>query len=415
SGLLKPLEELGFFTVGYGCLSCIGNSGQIDEGLRAHAEEYAYAAVLSGNRNFEGRISPDVQMNYLASPPLVVAYAIAGVADFDFDSEPLGTDEAGEPVMLRDIWPSSAEVMEVVDRFVTPELFASAYADPFTGDERWRGVEAPSGWKFDWEPASTYIRRPPYFDGMTADVPPSRDITAARVLVKLGDSVTTDHISPAGAIKANSPAGLYLQGLGVAPQEFNTYGSRRGNHEVMMRGTFANIRLRNQLVPGVEGGMTREFGSGEVVSIYDAAMTYAAQGTPLVVIAGRDYGCGSSRDWAAKGPMLLGVRAVIAESYERIHRSNLVGMGILPMQFLEGQNAESLGIDGSEVFAVRGLADFGDGEVPETVVVEVTGDTGDSRTFEARVRLDTPGEVSYYRHGGILPFMLRRLLGGEPA
>ncbi|PKQ29930.1 MAG: aconitate hydratase AcnA [Actinobacteria bacterium HGW-Actinobacteria-10] len=410
SGLLEPLQELGFYTVGYGCLSCIGNSGQLDDGIREHAEELAYTAVLSGNRNFEGRISPDVKMNYLASPPLVVAYAIAGVMDFDFATEPLGYDADGAPVMLADVWPSSAEIKEAVERYVTPELFRDAYADPYSGDARWQGIDAPQGWKYAWEAESTYIRRPGYFDGMSAEVPPARSIEGARVLARLGDSVTTDHISPAGSIKDDSPAGRYLQEHGVSPRDFNTYGSRRGNHEVMMRGTFANIRLRNQLVPGVEGGMTLHPVTGEVVSIFDAAMAHAQAGTPLIVIAGRDYGCGSSRDWAAKGPMLLGVRAVVAESYERIHRSNLVGMGILPLQFAEGETAESLGLDGTESYTIRGLEGIESTTAPPRVTVEATDSTGEVKRFDVGLRLDTPAEVEYYRNGGILQFMLRRLL-----
>ncbi|MHB9002769.1 MAG: aconitate hydratase AcnA [Coriobacteriia bacterium] len=410
SGLLEPLQELGFYTVGYGCLSCIGNSGQLDDGIREHAEELAYTAVLSGNRNFEGRISPDVKMNYLASPPLVVAYALAGVMDFDFATEPLGHDADGAPVMLADVWPSSAEIHEAVERYVTPELFRDAYADPYSGDARWQGIDAPQGWRYAWEAESTYIRRPPYFDGMTADVPPARSIEGARVLARLGDSVTTDHISPAGSIPADSPAGRYLQEHGVSPRDFNTYGSRRGNHEVMMRGTFANVRLRNQLVPGVEGGMTLDPLTGETVSIFDAAMAHAQTGTPLIVIAGRDYGCGSSRDWAAKGPMLLGVRAVIAESYERIHRSNLVGMGILPLQFAPDETAESLGLDGTESYTVHGLEAISGTIAPARVTVEATDGAGAVKTFEVGLRLDTPAEVEYYRNGGILQFMLRRLL-----
>lgn len=410
SGLLEPLEQLGFFTVGYGCLTCIGNSGQLDDGIRQHSDDLAYAAVLSGNRNFEGRISPDVKMNYLASPPLVVAYALAGTMDIDFETRPLGVDACGVPVMLRDIWPTSAEVREAVERFVTADLFAEAYADAFEGDERWAALEAPQGWNYLWDSDSSYIRRPPYFDEMTIEPPLVEGITNARALVYLGDSVTTDHISPAGAIKADSPAGHYLEGLGVAPEQFNTYGSRRGNHEVMMRGTFANTRLRNRLVPDVEGGFTKDMTSGETVSVYDAATRYAESGTPLIILAGREYGCGSSRDWAAKGPALLGVRAVIAQSFERIHRSNLVGMGILPLQFVEGESAESHELDGTECYTVQDLEMIGGDCPPATVRVDAIADGGRSTSFFARVRLDTPAEVSYFKHGGILPFMLRRLL-----
>ena len=408
AGLMPYLDKLGFNLVGYGCTTCIGNSGPLLEEVSAAVQEHdlAVVSVLSGNRNFEGRINPDVKMNYLASPPLVVAYAIAGTMDVDLATEPLGTDPNGEPVYLHDIWPSPQEVQSVIDTAVSSEMFAKDYADVFAGDERWRSLPTPTGETFTWDGDSTYVRKPPYFEGMAASPAPVTDIAGARVLAKLGDSVTTDHISPAGSIKADSPAGRYLTEHGVDKQDFNSYGSRRGNHEVMIRGTFANIRLRNQLVPGVEGGFTVNLLDGNQSTIYDASMTYQAAGVPLVILAGKEYGSGSSRDWAAKGTMLLGVRAVIAESYERIHRSNLIGMGVLPLQFPAGQTAESLGLTGTETFTISGVTALNDGHTPRTVPVST--DTGVS--FDAVVRIDTPGEADYYRHGGILQYVLRKML-----
>jgi aconitate hydratase len=419
AGLVPYLEKLGFHLVGYGCTTCIGNSGPLPEAISAAINEADLTAVsvLSGNRNFEGRINPDVKMNYLASPPLVVAYALAGSMDVDLASEPLGTDPDGKPVYLRDVWPSSAEVQQVVDAAIASEMFTRDYADVFAGDERWQGLPTPAGDTFAWDPDSTYVHKPPYFDGMTREPAPVTDIEGARVLAKLGDSVTTDHISPAGAIRADSPAGRYLVEHGVQRADFNSYGSRRGNHEVMIRGTFANIRLRNQLAPGTEGGFTRSFaadpagsepaGTGdEVATIYDAAQAYAAAGTPLVVLAGKEYGSGSSRDWAAKGTMLLGVRAVIAESFERIHRSNLIGMGVLPLQFPEGQDAGSLGLTGTETYHITGVTELNEGRTPRTVHVRADG-----VEFDAVLRIDTPGEADYYRHGGIMQYVLRSLLG----
>jgi aconitate hydratase len=408
AGLTPYLDKLGFNLVGYGCTTCIGNSGPLQEPISkaVNDNDLAVVSVLSGNRNFEGRINPDVKMNYLMSPPLVVAYALAGSMDLDITTEPLGTDADGHDVFLHDIWPTSQEIQEVVDSAVRSEMFSRDYADVFSGDERWQGLPTPTGNTFEWDVDSTYVRKPPYFEGMPADPEPVRDIEGARVLAKLGDSVTTDHISPAGAIKADSPAGTYLQEHGVGRRDFNSYGSRRGNHEVMIRGTFANIRLRNQLAPGTEGGFTRDFTKGgEVTTIYDAAQSYAAAGTPLVVLAGKEYGSGSSRDWAAKGTALLGVRAVIAESYERIHRSNLIGMGVLPLQYRDGETAESLGLTGEEEFSVTGVTALNEGESPREVTVRA-GDT----EFTARLRIDTPGEADYYRHGGILQYVLRSLL-----
>ncbi|MEU4159975.1 aconitate hydratase AcnA [Actinoplanes sp. NPDC026670] len=404
AGLTAPLEALGFHLAGYGCMTCIGASGPlvpaVTEAVREH--DVSVVSVLSGNRNFDGRINPDVRMNYLASPPLVVAYAIAGTMDIDLNTEPLGTGADGEPVHLRDIWPTPQQVQDVVDACVTPKMFTDVYADVFTGDHRWQSLDTPEGATFTWDETSTYLRRPPYFDDITAGPDGPRDIRAARVLVRLGDSITTDHICPAGAIPLHTPAGRYLTDLGVAPFEINTYASRRGNHEVMMRGTFANVRLRNHLVPGVEGGFTRLAGSDKVIPVYDAAMAYRQTATPLIVLAGRDYGSGSSRDWAAKGPALLGVRAVIAESYERIHRSNLVGMGILPLQFLPGESAGTLGLTGEERYDIAGL-----GSGPTVTV------TAGTITFTTTVRLDTDREVDYYRHGGILPYVLRLLLANQ--
>jgi aconitate hydratase len=402
AGLTPYLEKLGFNLVGYGCTTCIGNSGPLPAPVSkaVNDADLAVVSVLSGNRNFEGRINPDVKMNYLASPPLVVAYALAGTMDVDITTEPLGAGTDGKPVYLADIWPSEAEVARVVGESISADQFSASYADAFAGDARWQGLDVPSGSAFEWDPDSTYVRRPPYFDGMPAQPAPIGDIVGARVLAFLGDSVTTDHISPAGSIKADGPAGRYLTEHGVAPGDFNSYGSRRGNHEVMIRGTFANIRLRNKLLPGTEGGVTVEHVSGEQTSIYDAAQTYAAAGTPLVILAGKEYGSGSSRDWAAKGTALLGVKAVIAESYERIHRSNLIGMGVLPLQFTGGDTAESLGLTGTETFSIRGVA-----ELPRTLTV-----TADGKTFDVTLRIDTPGEQAYYRHGGILPYVLRSLV-----
>lgn len=409
SGLTPYLDQLGFNLVGYGCTTCIGNSGplipQVSQAVNDN--ELNVSAVLSGNRNFEGRIHPEVKMNFLASPPLVIAYALAGSLHTDLLTEPLATNDQGKDVYLREIWPSEAEIKEVIDANVEAELFTAGYEDVFTGDENWRNMDLPEGDKFAWSEDSTYIRRPPYFDGMPAEPEPIHDIVDARVLALLGDSVTTDHISPAGVINPASPAGQYLQEQGVTPADFNSYGSRRGNHEVMVRGTFANVRLRNQLAPGTEGGVTRHLPDGEQMSIYDAAQRYAKDDVPLVVIAGAEYGSGSSRDWAAKGTSLLGVRAVLAESFERIHRSNLIGMGVLPLQFPEGESAESLGLAGEEIFSVIGLE--GQDGIPDEVTVRA-GSDDDAVEFQATVRIDTPAEEAYYRHGGILPYMLRQML-----
>jgi aconitate hydratase len=418
AGLTPYLDKLGFNLVGYGCTTCIGNSGPLiaEVSEAVNEADLAVAAVLSGNRNFEGRINPDIKMNYLASPPLVVAYALAGSMDVDLYNEPLATDAAGEPVFLKDIWPTTAEIEEVVGSCIVSSMFVDDYADVFAGDERWQSLPTPEGKTFTWDPESTYVRKPPYFDGMQVEPSPVTDIEGARVLLKLGDSVTTDHISPAGSIRADGPAGQYLAAHGVERKDFNSYGSRRGNHEVMIRGTFANIRLRNQIAPGTEGGYTRDFtqGSGEdapVTSIYEAAEAYAGAGTPLVILAGKEYGSGSSRDWAAKGTALLGVRAVIAESYERIHRSNLIGMGVLPLQYPKGENAETLGLTGTETFAISGITALNDGRVPNEVEVQATpAGGGEPWTFVATVRIDTPGEADYYRHGGIMQYVLRSLL-----
>ncbi|MCL3862206.1 aconitate hydratase [Actinotalea sp. K2] len=412
AGLWPYLEKLGFHLVGYGCGTCIGNSGPLPEEVSATVNEHdlSVVSVLSGNRNFEGRINPDVKMNYLASPPLVIAYALAGTMDFDFENEPLGHTESGDPVFLRDIWPAPAEVQSTMDSSIDRAMFTTDYADVFAGDHRWQGLSTPEGSTFAWDESSTYVRKPPYFDGMSATPEPVVDISGARVLAKLGDSVTTDHISPAGSIKADSPAGAYLAEHGVERRDFNSYGSRRGNHEVMIRGTFANIRLRNQLVPGVEGGFTVDHLTGEQTTIYDAAQSYARAGVPLVILGGKEYGSGSSRDWAAKGTSLLGVRAVITESFERIHRSNLIGMGVLPLQFPAGESADSLGLDGTETFDVTGVTALNDGPVPETVAVTATAPDGTVVTFDAVVRIDTPGEADYYRNGGILQYVLRSLV-----
>ncbi|HJX43291.1 MAG TPA: aconitate hydratase [Geodermatophilus sp.] len=406
--LTPYLEKLGFYLVGYGCTTCIGNSGPLPEPVSQAVNEadLAVVSVLSGNRNFEGRINPDVKMNYLASPPLVIAYALAGSMDVDLNNDPLGQDADGNDVFLRDIWPSPQEVQRVIDQTVSAEMFDRSYADVFAGTEQWQSLPTPTGDTFDWDPQSTYVRRPPYFEGMPAEPAPVTDITGARTLAVLGDSVTTDHISPAGSIKADSPAGKYLSEHGVQRRDFNSYGSRRGNHEVMIRGTFANIRLRNQLVPGTEGGVTKNHLTGETTTIYDASRAYIDAGIPLVVLAGKEYGSGSSRDWAAKGTALLGVRCVIAESYERIHRSNLIGMGVLPLQFPEGQDRESLGLTGDEEFTITGITALNDGEPPRTVQVRA-GDV----EFDARVRIDTPGEANYYRNGGIMQYVLRSLRG----
>ena len=406
AGVLGPLEELGFELVGFGCTTCIGNSGPLLPGVSEAVRQgdLSVAAVLSGNRNFEGRIHPDVRLNYLASPPLVVAYALAGTMDLDLTTEALGTDGEGRPVYLRDLWPSPEEVTEAVGRALTSEMFRSRYASVFEGDERWKAIGGAGGGTFAWDASSTYVLRPPFFEGIGADPRPVPDITGARVLAVLGDSVTTDHISPAGSIRPTSPAGRYLTEHGVEQTDFNSYGARRGNHEVMMRGTFANVRLRNLLAPGTEGGVTRFLPGGEEMSIYEAAMRYRAAGVPLVVLAGKEYGSGSSRDWAAKGPALLGVRAVIAESFERIHRSNLIGMGILPLQFSGGESVASLGLSGEETFEVVGLEALRAGDVPKELAVRAG-----HVEFTTRVRIDTPMEADYFRHGGILDYVLRQL------
>ena len=408
AGLTQYMEALGFNLVGYGCVTCIGNSGplpiEISKSVNDH--DLAVTAVLSGNRNFEGRISPDVKMNYLASPPLVVAYALAGTMNHDFEKDSLGTDKDGKEVLLADIWPSAKEIQDVIDSSISSEMFKKDYATVFDGDHRWKSLDTPTGKTFEWDAKSTYVRKPPYFDGMPANPTPVTDISGARVLLILGDSVTTDHISPAGNIRADSPAGKYLEALNVARADFNSYGSRRGNHEVMIRGTFANIRLKNMLLDGVEGGFTRNFlNGGDQETIYDASVAYQNAGVALVILAGKEYGSGSSRDWAAKGTALLGVRAVIAESFERIHRSNLIGMGVLPLQFNEGESAKSLGLTGNETFAISGITELNKGGVPKQVTV-----TAGDKVFTAKVRIDTPGEGDYYRHGGIMQYVLRQLL-----
>lgn len=415
SGLTPYLDKLGFNLVGYGCTTCIGNSGPLIPEVSAAVNEadLAVTSVLSGNRNFEGRINPDIKMNYLASPPLVVAYALAGSMDLDLFGDPLGQDQDGNDVFLKDIWPSPTEVEETIAMAINSEMFGESYKDVFAGDERWQSLSTPEGNTFAWDESSTYVRRPPYFDGMPHEPSPVEDITGARVLLKLGDSVTTDHISPAGAIKKDSPAGRYLAEHGVEARDFNSYGSRRGNHEVMIRGTFANIRLRNQLAPGTEGGVTRDFtAGGDVTSVYEASENYVAAGIPLVVLSGKEYGSGSSRDWAAKGTSLLGVKAVIAESYERIHRSNLIGMGVIPLQYPAGQSAESLGLTGEETFAISGITELNEGRTPKTVKVIAVAADGQSVSFDAVVRIDTPGEANYYRNGGIMQYVLRNLLKG---
>lgn len=411
AGLWPALESLGYNLVGYGCATCIGNSGPLPEPVHDAVVEgdLTVVSVLSGNRNFEGRINPDVKMNYLASPPLVIAYALAGTMEIDFEAEPLGCDQAGEPVYLRDIWPSPEQVQAVIDTAIDADMYARNYASVFEGDARWQGISTPEGEKFEWDEASTYVRKAPYFDGMGMVPQPVEDIHGARVLAKLGDSVTTDHISPAGAIKEDSPAGRYLAEHGIQRKDFNSYGSRRGNHEVMIRGTFANIRLKNQLLDGVEGGYTKNFLTGEQEAIFDAAEAYREAGVPLVVLGGKEYGSGSSRDWAAKGTALLGVKAVITESFERIHRSNLIGMGVLPLQFPDGQSADSLGLDGTEIFDVTGIEELNSGVTPTTVHVTAVKSDGSAVEFDALVRIDTPGEADYYRNGGILQYVLRQL------
>ena len=413
AGLTQYLDAIGFNLVGYGCVTCIGNTGPLIPEISAavNDEDMAVTAVLSGNRNFEGRISPDVKMNYLASPMLVIAYALAGTMNIDLLNDPISQDKDGNDVYLKDIWPTQAEIEEVVGSSISAEMFSSRYADVFKGDERWRSLPTPEGDTFEWDDASTYVRRGPYFEGMKAEPDPVQDISGARVLLKLGDSVTTDHISPAGNIKADSPAGLYLAEHGVERRDFNSYGSRRGNHEVMIRGTFANIRLRNQIAPGTEGGFTRDFTQADapVTTVYDASVNYQAAGTPLVVLAGKEYGSGSSRDWAAKGTALLGVKVVIAESYERIHRSNLIGMGVVPLQFPDGESAESLGLTGEETFSVEGITQLNDGVTPKTMKVTAVAPDGKETVFDAVVRIDTPGERGYYVNGGIMQYVLRNL------
>ena len=408
AGLTKYMEDLGFNLVGYGCVTCIGNSGPlpVEISKAVNENDLAVTAVLSGNRNFEGRISPDVKMNYLASPPLVVAYALAGTMNHDFEKDSLGKDPSGNDVYLKDIWPSPSDVQSVIDSAISSEMFAKDYASVFDGDNRWKSLDTPTGKVFEWDAKSTYVRKPPYFESMPKQPKPVTDIAGARVMAILGDSVTTDHISPAGNIKADSPAGKYLSDHGVDRKDFNSYGSRRGNHEVMIRGTFANIRLKNLLLDGVEGGFTKNFlDGGKQTTIYEASMAYQAAGIPLVILAGKEYGSGSSRDWAAKGTALLGVRAVIAESFERIHRSNLIGMGVLPLQFEDGQNVQSLGIKGDENFEIIGITELNNGIIPKSVQVKAGG-----KTFTAKVRIDTPGEADYYRHGGIMQYVLRSLV-----
>ena len=410
AGLTPYLNKLGFDLVGYGCTTCIGNSGPLQEAISAginHADLSA-VSVLSGNRNFEGRINPDVKMNYLASPPLVVAYAIAGTMNIDLNNDAIGTNQEGKAIYLKDIWPSTSEIQEVIKGAIDSEMFTKRYADVFKGDEKWQSLSTPTGKTFTWVDSSTYVRKPPYFENMPKTPGKVSDISSARVLAWLGDSVTTDHISPAGSIKADSPAGKYLTQHGIDKKDFNSYGSRRGNHEVMIRGTFANIRLKNKLLKDVEGGFTFNFKKNQQDTIYDASVDYINDKTPLIIIAGVEYGSGSSRDWAAKGTALLGVKAVIAESYERIHRSNLVGMGVLPLQFNNNENAEKLGLDGSETFDIKGIEELNNGKIPQNVEVIATGKNG-TKTFTAKVRIDTPGEADYFRHGGILPYVLRQL------
>ena len=409
--LVGPLDQLGFYLAGYGCTTCIGNTGPLLDGVSEATNEHdlSVVSVLSGNRNFEGRIHPDVKQNFLASPPLVVAYALAGTIDIDLSNEPLGTSSKGEPVFLKDLWPTDAEVADAVRASITPRMFEERYAQAFTGDERWQKVPTTNAVTYDWDPKSTYVKLPPYFEGLTMEPGVVKDIEGARVLARLGDSVTTDHISPAGNIRASAPAGLYLIDGGVHQADFNSYGTRRGNHEVMVRGTFANIRLRNLMAPGTEGGVTIKLPQGTQMSIFDAAMAYANEGTPLVILGGKEYGTGSSRDWAAKGTTLLGVRAVLVESFERIHRSNLVGMGVLPLQYLPGDSAQTYGLDGTETFDILGLDPLNRGDTVPRVQVNVTRQNGDQAQFEVRLRIDTPTEAEYYRHGGVLNFVLRQL------
>ncbi|TNM53204.1 aconitate hydratase AcnA [Brevibacterium sediminis] len=413
AGLIEDLEALNFYIVGYGCTTCIGNSGPLDSEISNSIQDndLSVTAVLSGNRNFEGRISPDVKMNYLASPPLVIAYALAGTMDFDFENQPLGKDSDGVDVYLADLWPSPEEVESVISSSISTDMFDNEYGRIFDGDERWQQLDTPEGKVFEWDDESTYVRKPTFFDGMGLKPEAVKDIKGARVLAKLGDSVTTDHISPAGSFKADTPAGKYLVEHGVERKDFNSYGSRRGNHEVMIRGTFANIRLQNQLLDGVQGGFTRDFSQegGPQTTIYDASVNYQAAGTPLVVLGGKEYGSGSSRDWAAKGTKLLGVEAVITESFERIHRSNLIGMGVLPLQFPAGESADSLGLDGTETFSIEGVTELNEGKTPATVKVTAEKEDGTKVEFDAVVRIDTPGEADYYRNGGILQYVLRQL------
>jgi len=409
--LVVPLDQLGFYLAGFGCTTCIGNTGPLLAGVSDAVNEHdlSVVSVLSGNRNFEGRIHPDVKQNFLASPPLVVAYALAGTIDIDLTNEPLGTDTSGNEVFLKDLWPSDAEVADAVRASLTPQMFEERYASAFSGDERWRAVPTTNAVTYAWDDASTYVKLPPYFNGLTMEPGVVRDIEGIRVLAKLGDSVTTDHISPAGNIRPSVPAGLYLTDGGVERQDFNSYGTRRGNHEVMVRGTFANIRLRNQMAPGTEGGVTIKLPEGTEMSIFDAAMAYSLEGTPLMILGGKEYGSGSSRDWAAKGTKLLGVKAVLVESFERIHRSNLVGMGVLPLQFLAGESASTYGLDGTEVYAVHGLDPLNRGETVAQVTLHATRITGEEFDFVVRLRIDTPTEAEYYRHGGVLNFVLRQL------
>jgi aconitate hydratase len=409
--LIEPLDALGFYLAGYGCTTCIGNTGPLLDGVSDAVNEHdlSVVSVLSGNRNFEGRIHPDVKQNFLASPPLVVAYALAGTIDIDLSSEPLGVGSDGQPVFLADLWPTDADVADAVRASITPQMFEERYASAFSGDERWRAVPTTHEVTYNWDQRSTYVKLPPYFEGLTMEPGVVTDVLDARVLAKLGDSVTTDHISPAGNIRPNVPAGKYLIDAGVDPKDFNSYGTRRGNHQVMMRGTFANIRLRNLMAPGTEGGVTIKLPEGTPMSIFDAAMAYAEEGTPLVILGGKEYGSGSSRDWAAKGTKLLGVRAVLVESFERIHRSNLVGMGVLPLQYLPGETAETLGLNGTEVISITGLNPLNHGETVNTVTMHVTREDGSLFTFNARLRIDTPTEAEYYRHGGVLNFVLRQL------
>ena len=415
AGLSGPLDQLGFWLVGYGCTTCIGNSGPLFDGISdlVTSDDLTVTSVLSGNRNFEGRIHPDIKQNYLASPPLVVAYALAGTVDIDLTTEPIGTDRDGNPVMLSELWPSDLDVAEAVHAAVTPAMFKERYAAAFEGDVHWQAIDVAQGETFAWDQGSTYVRRPSFLENLPAEPAPVNDIVDARILAKLGNSVTTDHISPAGSIKANLPAGTYLTDGGVSQQDFNSYGTRRGNHEVMVRGTFANVRLRNQLAPGTEGGVTTKYPEGEQMSMFDASMRYQEEGTPLVILAGTEYGSGSSRDWAAKGTKLLGVKAVIVESYERIHRSNLVGMGILPLQYPADTTAQSLGLDGDEVLTITGIDALNSGEIPKSVRVMAKKSDGSVVEFDARVRIDTPTEADYFRHGGVIPFVLRQLAAGN--